>query len=93
MNKFQSVKKLLYEVLKNYPETRNDDTLLYIKCCEVLGAKTIDDMKHISLSVVTVHKIRQIIQNKEGLYKPDPDVQEKRKQREQEMRQFIRKLA
>jgi hypothetical protein len=87
---FDSIKDLLYAVLKDHPETRNSDTKLYIKCCEILGAKTTTEMLELPISIISVHKIRQVIQNKEGLYLPDEKVKKIREERNVEARDYMK---
>lgn len=91
-NELNTVKQLVLHVLKNHPETRDSDNLLYLHCCEYLGAKTINDLKKLNLSIISVHKIRQVIQNKEGLYKPSEDVKEIREQRRIEIKDYMSRL-
>lgn len=88
---FESIKSLLFTVLKNYPETRSDDTLLYLTCCEVLGAKNLAQAKELPISIISVHKMRQIIQNKEGLFKPEEKVENARRERNIDAIQYMRK--
>jgi hypothetical protein len=77
-----SVKKLVLSVLEQYPETRNSDNKLYIQCAKELGAKTIDDLMEIKLNLISVHKCRQVIQNKLGKFLPDKEVAEVRAERQ-----------
>lgn len=74
IKEFESVKELVLRVLSKNKEARNNDTILYIACCEHLGAKSIKDIKKMNLSIITVHKLRQKIQNQEGLYLPSDNV-------------------
>ena len=87
-----TVKELVLHILKTKPKTRNSDTLLYLEACKHIGAKTIDDIERIGLSIISVHKIRQVIQNKEGLYLPDKKVKEERSRRKLEVRDYMKKL-
>lgn len=84
--KFGNIKELVCYVLGHYPYTRNDDTALYAQCCRELGAKTIDDIERIGLSIISVHKNRQKIQNQERRFLPSKEVQEARKRRAKEIR-------
>jgi hypothetical protein len=88
---FKTTKELVLYILENSPETRSSDNKLYIKCAEHLGAKTLDDLQEIKLNLVSVHKLRQQIQNKEGMYLPDEKVTEMRKNRRVEIREFMKK--
>jgi len=82
----KTVRELIMHVLKNYPDTRNCDNKLYVQCAKLLGAQSIDDMTKIGLSIVSVHKQRQIIQNKLHMFKADEEVIKMRKQRQKEMK-------
>jgi hypothetical protein len=84
-----SVKKLVLHVLEHYPETRNNDTKLYLQCAKLKGAQTLDDLERIDLSIVSVHKVRQPIQNKLGLFKPNKKTKEKREQLEMEFKEYM----
>ena len=84
-----TVKDLVVSVLEDYPQARNSDTYLYEKCCERLGAKYISDISKIGLSVISVHKIRQVVQNKDKMYMPTEDAKKKRKVREVEIREYM----
>lgn len=88
-----TVKELVLHILKTKPETRNSDTLLYIEACKYIGAKSIEDMERINLSIISVHKVRQVIQNKEGLYLANEDVKTERKRRKLEVRDYMRRLV
>jgi hypothetical protein len=88
-SELNSVKKLVLHVLENYPETRDSDTKLYIQCVKELGATTLDDLERINLSIVSVHKVRQPIQNKLGLFKPTKKVKEKREQLQLEFKDWM----
>jgi hypothetical protein len=84
-----SVKKLVLRVLEQYPETRNSDNKLYIQCAKELGGVYLDDMDHIGLSIVTLHKCRQRIQNKDLMYLPDKQVAEVRAERQLSFRDWM----
>lgn len=86
---FDTVKELVLYILENYPETRNSDNKLYLQCCKYLGAKTIDDLEKINLSIVTTHKIRQKIQNRDGLFRANKDVEEIRFERAREIKDYM----
>lgn len=87
-----TVKDLVLHVLKTKPNTRNSDTLLYLEACKYIGAKTIEDIERIGLNIISVHKIRQVIQNKEGLYLPDKEIRSERKRRSSDIREYMRNL-
>jgi hypothetical protein len=88
-SELNSVKKLVLYILEKYPETRNNDTKLYLQCARELGAKTLDDLERINLSIVSVHKVRQPIQNKLGLFKSDKKTKEKREQIQMDFRDWM----
>lgn len=92
-NEFKTVRELVLHTLEKYPETRNSDTKLYIRCLQELGAETLDDVESINLNMISVHKIRQKVQNKEGLFKPDKYVKELRNQRRKEIRELMKKSS
>lgn len=83
-----SVKRLVLRVLEHYPETRNSDNKLYIQCAKELGAKTVDDIMGIKLNLITLHKCRQRIQNKDGMFLPNKEVAEARYERQLEFRDW-----
>jgi hypothetical protein len=88
-SELNSVKKLVLRVLEQYPETRNSDNKLYIQCAKELGAKTIDDMDTIGLSIISVHKCRQRIQNKDLMHLPTKEVAEARYERQMEFKDWM----
>lgn len=90
-SEFKNYRQMILGVLEKYPDTRNSDTLLYLQCCEELGAETLDDLRRLNLSIITVHKTRQSIQNKDGLFKANEDIAESRKQRSKEIRNMMKK--
>jgi hypothetical protein len=88
-SELNSVKKLVLRVLEHYPETRNSDNKLYIQCAKELGAKLIDDMDTIGLSIISVHKCRQRVQNRDGLFPPTKEVAEARYERQLEFKDWM----
>jgi hypothetical protein len=70
VNKYGGVKKLVTDVMKECLKARYDDTYLYLKCCEKLGATEADEMYSTGISIISVHKLRQVIQNKQNKLKP-----------------------
>jgi len=89
---FTGLKGLIMDVLKECPNTRNSDTLLYVECSRRMGAKSLDDLVNIGLNMVSVHKTRQIVQNKLGLYPPLEEVLDVRKQRKVEIQKYMGKF-
>lgn len=92
-NELNTIRDLILHILEEYPETRDSDTLLYIKCCELLGVKNLEDIKKINLNIISVHKVRQKIQNKEGLFPPSKDVKELREKRRLNIRDYMKRLG
>lgn len=90
---FNSVKELVESVLAWNIESRSNDTKLYVECCKELGCKTISDIEKLNLSIITVHKIRQVIQNTDGKYKPSQDVLDNRDRRRQSIRDYMSRLG
>lgn len=89
LQEYKTVKQLVLKVLEKYPETRDNDTLLYLQCCQELGAIDINQMKILNLSIVTCHKLRQVIQNKDGLFKPSDKAKKIRLQKQQEIKSYM----
>ncbi|REJ23706.1 MAG: hypothetical protein C6W54_11065 [Bacillaceae bacterium] len=90
---FKTVKELVEYCLEKFEETRHSDTLLFLKCCEMLGAETIQQIKYLKLNMISVHKIRQVIQNKEKKWLPSESVKRIRKEREKEIKKFMGKVG
>lgn len=88
---FGSLKQMILTMLEKYPETRNSDNKLFIRICKELGAKTVDDISDMDVNLISVHKLRQVIQNKEGLFPPTDRVKKSRKSREVKIRNYMRK--
>lgn len=91
-NELDTVKQLVTRVLSENKATRNNETLLYLECCRKLGAKSIDDIEKMNLSIITVHKMRQVIQNKDGLFKSDVEVRKQRANRATKIKDYMCKL-
>jgi hypothetical protein len=66
---------------------------LYLKCCEYLGANNLQDLYKIDLSITSIHKMRQVIQNKEGRFKPNDKVQAIRHKRASEIKEYMKKIG
>lgn len=90
---FNSVKQLVLHVLENHPETRSSDNKLFVKCAEYLGATKLSDLENFGLNLITVHKVRQKIQNKERKFLPNVEVIENRNKRQRDIREYMRKIA
>jgi len=88
-NHLNTIKDLVEHTLEYYPETRANDTTLYLKCCEELGAKDLKDLHIMDLSIISVHKMRQVIQNKEGRFKADVNVQMARHRRASDIKDYM----
>lgn len=89
INEFKSVKKLVLHVLEEFPETRNNDNKLFVRCAEMLGINSLAEFEDMDLNLVSVYKLRQKIQNKEGLYQPTEFVRSLRSERQKEIKQVI----
>ena len=85
---FPKLKLLVEHVLDKFPETRSSDTLLCIRAVQELGGRRIQDLEKIN--IVSVHKLRQAIQNKEGNYLPSEGVQEERRKLDRRIRSYFR---
>jgi hypothetical protein len=86
---FKTTTELVKYILEHYPETRSSDNKLFIKCAQYKGAKTLSDLENIKLNLITIHKVRQVVQNKEGLFLPSEDVLEVRKERAKEVKEYM----
>ncbi|WP_416826100.1 hypothetical protein [Ectobacillus polymachus] len=89
---FDTLKDLVSDVLKHDEMARNNDTHLYFECCKKLGATIFDDLEKLNLNITSVHKLRQQIQNKMGLYKPSESVQKERNRRKINIKEYLGKL-
>lgn len=89
LQEYKTVRQLVLSILERYPGTRDNDTLLYLQCCNELGAYNSNEMKRLNLSIITIHKIRQKIQNKEGLYKPSDKAKEIRYVKQQDIKSYM----
>jgi hypothetical protein len=88
-SELNTVKSLVMSVLRDCPETRNNDNKLYVQCAKRLGAVTVDDIEKIGLSIISVHKVRQKIQNGDGLYLPTEDVKQARVERQLSFKEWM----
>lgn len=86
---FENTKDLVEYILRVAPDTRDNDTALYIYCCAELGCKTFQDIIKLNLNVTTIHRIRRLIQNNEGRYLPSEKTQKKRKKRERNIKEYM----
>jgi hypothetical protein len=50
-------------------------------------------MQKMDLSIISVHKLRQMIQNKEGKFKADDKVQKARHKRASEVREYMKRVG
>lgn len=90
---FKNTKSLILHVLEKHEETRNSDTKLYIQCCRELGATTLEELENINLNIITIHKIRQVIQNKENRFLPIEIVKKVRAEREGAIREYMQRYS
>lgn len=88
-----TIRELVEHILKTKPHTRNSDTQLYIEACKYMGAKTIADMEKLNLSIISIHKIRQVIQNKDGLYLADEEVTKERNKKRLEIKDYMSRIG
>jgi hypothetical protein len=70
---------LVLYVLENYEDTRSNDNKLLCKICELMGIEKVKDLYSSNISIITIHKARQKIQNKLGLFNPDESVMSERR--------------
>jgi len=77
-------KKIVEEILRDYPETRSSDKKLFLKVLERFGLTLTDEQKRkflqIPISYESVRRSRQKIQNDEGKYRPSEQVIKAREQ-------------
>lgn len=88
---FNTLKDTIKDVLERHPETRDSDTVLYFTILQEMGADTLEEAKYMNVNLISIHKARQVIQNKEGLFPPTADIKIIRAKREQEIRDYMRK--
>lgn len=89
LQEFKTTKQLVLHVLEQYPETRNNDNKLFIQAAKLLGTYTLDDLNEIKLNLISVHKLRQMIQNKEGKFPATEDVKYIRNERAKEIKKYM----
>lgn len=89
---FVNTKSFVEFVLSKHEDTRGSDNLLFLKCCEYLGAVSINDCRELNISVETITRCRRLIQNKHNKYKPTEDVIEARKTRRKNIKYTINVL-
>jgi len=94
MPDFASVKAKVTEILKNSQEARNSDNVLLLlywtqhddkvfqKVIDIIG---VDKIKQLT-NYDSIRRVRQEIQNVDGLYKPDPETQRLRLERQAEIK-------
>lgn len=92
VEELNSTKELVEFVLDKYPETRHSDTMLYLQCGKLLGAKNINDLERLNLNIISIHKARQVIQNKENKFLPTEDVLKIRQQRAKSVKDYMGRL-
>ena len=86
---FTTLRKLVEHIMEKYPHTRNSDTVLFCQCYRELGIHTLDEIESSGISIHHVDRLRRVIQNKEGKFLPDEEVQRARGRREQEVRAYM----
>lgn len=70
---------LVMYVLENYEDSRSSDNKLLCKICELMGIEKVKDLYDSNISIITIHKARQKIQNKLGMFNPDESVMSERR--------------
>ena len=88
---FGTVKKLVMVTLRDYPETRNNDTVLLCQICDTLGIAKISELRKSGISIISVHKTRQYIQNRDLLFRPTKEVLEFREERAEVIKDMMGK--
>lgn len=88
-DEFKSVKELVLHVLEHYPECRDNDNKLFVRCAELLGINSLTEFEDMNLNLISVYKVRQKIQNKEKLYQPNEFVRNLRSERQRDIKQVI----
>ncbi|WP_027725442.1 hypothetical protein [Tuberibacillus calidus] len=81
---------LVDKVLSEYPETRSNDSALFIQVCKKLGLTSLEDMKNVPL--LTITRARQHIQNELGRWQPDEEIKKLRKDRQIQFKQYMAQL-
>lgn len=92
LNEFKTVKGLVTHVLEKYPETRNNDNKLFVRCAEALGINSLAEFENMDLNLVSVYKLRQKIQNKEGLFQPTEFVRSLRSERQRDVKEVMKAI-
>lgn len=99
INKFKTVMERVEYILRNYPESRNDDFYLYILYLRLFDREVARYIRFIPLDVIrratrpeTVRRARQKIQEK-GKYLPtDPKILKRRRRLSDTYRKTMVKL-
>lgn len=91
-SEFNTLKDFLINIMEKYPSTRDSDTRLFVQACRELGASSLDDIETLGLNVVSIHKTRQMIQNKLGLCRPSEYVTEVRNKRNFDIKDYMGKV-
>ena len=87
---FGTLKEIVKDVMRRHPDTRNSDNVLYFTILQEMGADTLEEAKYLNVNLISIHKTRQIIQNKEGLFPPTEDIKQIRAKRNSEIRDYMR---
>jgi len=85
-DKFKGVEDLIKGVMMLHPSTRSSDTLLYLKSLKMLGVRKLEEAERCDLSIISVHKTRQRIQNVDREYLPPDNVVKARNEKSEQMR-------
>lgn len=92
IHELKTVKDRVKYILKHYPETRNDDMYLWLIYVRLFDKELSKYIKFIPYEVLkratkfeTIRRVRQKIQNEEGLYPPTNPKVRARRRRKQEL--------
>jgi hypothetical protein len=85
-----TISKRTEEILRLYPDTRDNDMALYVKYCEVYHTDIVhiqDMLKSTAPTFDSIGRVRRKIQ--ETMYKPSAEAKAAKKLKEAEIRQFV----
>ncbi|MEC1768299.1 hypothetical protein [Schinkia azotoformans] len=89
VSEFNNLKELIESILEHNEECRSNDTKLFVECCKHLGVKTLDQISDSGINMISVHKLRQVIQNKEHKFLPSDSVIENRSKRNFDIKKYM----
>lgn len=98
VRELKQIKDQVEYILKNYPNSRNNDfyvVILWLKIFgglrDYIGYIPFDMIRKLS-GITSIWRVRKIIQNKEGKYLPTDPVRIKRQMRSEDFRRHIGKV-